>query len=257
VMSAAYQQPGLGESGGVARKTIPFEYAFRYSLTGIPGTTLSNTVTVSIESPFVAVSIGYGVIPVVSTLTFGATLPTGRDDLSLGKTTFSQMIESIANTVDEKAAFTKGTIGPGTAAVLTNGLRLNPRLAGRLLLGRGDADLDSHLLAEMFEAVGAPAGQVQFLYSLRDEGTGREFQSQPILNTAGLGIADGDRPFRYFAAPISFAPRSAIRMDVTEVSDFKGELHVALHGYKVLGGAGTPTDTASAMRRRSRRIRHR
>ena len=39
--------------------------------------------------------------------------------------------------------------------------------------------------------------------------------------------------------PISFAPLATIRMDITEKSDFRGDLHVALHGYKVLGG-GAP-----------------
>jgi len=64
------------------------------------------------------------------------------------------------------------------------------------------------------------------------------------LNIAGLGSADGKRPFRYFARPITFAPRATIRMEVTEVSDFEGELHVALHGYKVLGDPNSPTDVS-------------
>ncbi len=70
-----------------------------------------------------------------------------------------------------------------------------------------------------------------------DEATDREFQSDPVLNIAGLGAADGKRPFRYFAQPITFAPLATIRMEITEQSDFRGELHVSLHGYKMLGGA--------------------
>src|SRR5258705_240033 len=81
-------------------------------------------------------------------------------------------------------------------------------------------------------------------YVLFDEGSGREFQSEPIMTTAGLGSANGERPFRYFARPIIFKPRSTIRMEVTEVSDFSGELHVSLHGYKVLGDPDSPTGTA-------------
>ena len=87
---------------------------------------------------------------------------------------------------------------------------------------------------------------MQFLYALFDEGSGREFQSEPILNIAGLGAADGKRPFRYFAQPITFAPLATIRMEITELSDFRGELHVALHGYKVLGGAGHADGRACA-----------
>ena len=63
-----------------------------------------------------------------------------------------------------------------------------------------------------------------------------------MLNIAGLGAPDGKRPFRYFAQPITFAPLATIRMEITELTDFRGELHVSLHGYKMLGGAGTPAD---------------
>ena len=85
-----------------------------------------------------------------------------------------------------------------------------------------------------------------FKYALFDQGSGREFQSEPILNIAGLGSSDGKRPFRYFARPIEFAPRSTIRLQITEVSAFQGELHVSLHGYKTLG-------TPARQRRRDRR----
>ena len=102
--------------------------------------------------------------------------------------------------------------------------------------------LPAGILKDLFQVVGSPPEQIQFLYALFDDGSGREFQSEPILNIAGLGISNGDRPFRYFAQPITFAPRSTIRMEVTEVSDFTGELHVSLHGYKISAGAGTPTD---------------
>src|SRR6266480_1146175 len=125
VMLAAYQE-GLGESAFSARKTIPFEYSFRFSLSGVPGTTLSSPVTVSVESTFVAVSIGYGVIPAASTLTFGgrptsrpvaaAAPAAARGKDSLVTTTFGDLIASIAPAVGEREVLLKGTIGPGTAA---------------------------------------------------------------------------------------------------------------------------------------------
>jgi hypothetical protein len=59
-------------------------------------------------------------------------------------------------------------------------------------------------------------------YALFDERTGRKFQSQPLLNTAGLGISDEGHPFRHFARPITFAPRSTLRMEITENLDFRG-----------------------------------
>ena len=42
-------------------------------------------------------------------------------------------------------------------------------------------------------------------------------------------------------------------MEITEISEFQGDLHVTLHGYKTLGGAGTPTDVNQARMRRRRR----
>src|SRR6266404_582069 len=253
-MSAVYQQ-GLGEVEESDRRTIPYEYAFRFSLTGVPGTTLSSTVTVSIESAYVAVSIGYGVIPDSSPVRFG--VPEDRFDKFRGEATFDQitlgdLVNSLARANNEDGTRAARGLGPQTAVNLINGFRLNPRFAQRILLGQGSVPLDQQVLGAMFESVSAPADQVQFLYSLRDEGTGREFQSEPILNIAGLGISNGDRPFRYFAQPITFAPRSTIRMEIKEVSDFTGALHVALHGYKVLGGAGTPTYTARREVRRTR-----
>ena len=86
---------------------------------------------------------------------------------------------------------------------------------------------------------------IHFKYSIIDSGTGRELQNQPIHNIAGLGKADGDRPFRPFPKPMLFTPRSTIRIEVEEVSEgpiYSGAtLFIVLHGYKVLGyGMGLP-----------------
>ena len=134
----------------------------------------------------------------------------------------------------------------GAEAVFKNGLKLNPSVA-EVALHKAAGPLKPDVLDRLFQVVGSPSELIQFKYAIFDEGSGREFQSEPILNIAGLGSAKGERPFRYFAEPIVFRPRSTIRMEVTEVSDFKGELHVALQGYKVLGDSGTPT---SALQRR-------
>jgi hypothetical protein len=64
-MNREMLQTELGEVQALAsRRTIPFDYAFRYTLTGTRDTVLTSTITVSIEAAFTAVSIGYGVIPV-------------------------------------------------------------------------------------------------------------------------------------------------------------------------------------------------
>lgn len=80
---------------------------------------------------------------------------------------------------------------------------------------------------------------IDFKYSIVDSGTGRELQNQPIHNIAGLGEANGERPFRPLAKPMLFLPRSTIRIEVEEISTgplyTNAELFIVLHGYKMLG----------------------
>jgi hypothetical protein len=281
-MNPATFPTSLGEAPeATSRRTIPFDYAFRYELTGNPGSVTNKTVTVSIEAAFIAVSIGYGVVPKVTPIQFGPEIPqlttalptsltlsTDRDfrtfftmafvvavrgqrlptlrDIPLGV-----LLDALGPKLAETARLLKGETGP--EAVLKNGFKLNPDVAEVALQNDGRTPLDPSILKNLFQVVGAPPENIQFLYSIFDEGSGREFQSEPILNIAGLGISNGDRPFRYFAQPITFAPQSTIRMEVREVSDFEGELHVSLQGYKVLGGAGTPTGKIFRRLRRTRR----
>ena len=239
---------------GVERRGIPFDHAFRFDLTGVRDTVLNSTVTISIESSFTAVSIGYGVIADVQPVVFGIA---PRPQISIAPTppqnllsvTFAEVLVGL------NAALATTTLKgqTGSEAVLKNGIRLNPDVAELALQSGGAAGLDNAVFGRLFQAFGAPSELVQFKYAIFDEGSGREFQSEPILNIAGLGSAQGERPFRYFAKPITFPPRATIRMEITEVSDFKGQLHVSLHGYKVLGGANTPTGAAQQAARNRRR----
>jgi hypothetical protein len=268
---------GLGEGVAtpqVPRRTIPFDYVFRFDegnkneLKGQPGLVHNSTVDISIEAAFTAVSIGYGVVPKVHPIIFGLPPPqTGPIFLLaavpppppppppprlLFDTTLGDLLESLSTVLDEAVTISDskidGKIGPRTATVFKDGLRFNPEFAERLLL-TGGAERDEGILSQAFQAVGAPPERVAFKYALFDQGSGREFQSEPILNIAGLGSPDGKRPFRYLARPIEFAPRSTIRLQITEVSAFQGELHVSLQGYKTLGTAGTPTAPGRTRRR--------
>jgi hypothetical protein len=80
---------------------------------------------------------------------------------------------------------------------------------------------------------------IDFKYSVVDSGTGRELQNRPIHNIAGLGDANGLRPFRVLAKPMLFMPRSTVRFEVEEITDdgttVGAELFIVLHGYKTLG----------------------
>jgi hypothetical protein len=93
---------------------------------------------------------------------------------------------------------------------------------------------------------------VDFFYSIVDSATGRELQNHPIHNIAGLGEANGHRPFRPMAQPMLFMPRSTIRIEVEEISQGskiygyddqngrreRSRLFIVLHGYKILGYGG-------------------
>jgi hypothetical protein len=226
------------------RRTIPFDYAFRYELTGRPGNVINQTVTVSIEATFVAVSVGYGFLPKVTPIFFGPKPPAIIITAVPAKQSLRNIdLGALLDALEAKLRETSRLLRRENAAeaVFKNGIKLNPDIAEFALQNGGSIPLDASALASLFQAVAPAPENVQFLYSIFDEGSGREFQSEPILNIAGLGISNGDRPFRYFGQPIAFAPQSTIRMEVREISDFQGELHVALHGYKVLGRAGTPT----------------
>jgi hypothetical protein len=268
-MITAAITPAPGAAAMAAeRRTIPFDLGFRYTLTGERDRIQSGTVTVSIEASFTAVSIGYGVIPLVPVV-FGPGLardypapPSGPSVAAVASATpaaprplsdvsFGAVLNSLRRVLAEGKTPQRrdGARRPPRAVadlpeILATGMRVNPEVLSAVLLTGERTSLQASLLERLFQEVPPAPEQIQFLYALFDEGTGRAFQSDPILNTAGLGTADGDRPFRYFATPITFAPQTTIRMDVTEISPFPGELHVVLHGYKVLGEAGTPTGRA-------------
>jgi hypothetical protein len=217
-------------------RVIPFDYAFRYVLEGPPGKVQNSVVSISAEGSFTAVAISYGVVPEVQPIVFGpAAVP---DSPPLDPSfLFALSLGNISSGLDQflttKKISLKGETG--AEAVLKNGLKLNPAVAEFALSGQL---LSLDTMARLFQVVGSPSDLIQFKYAIFDEGSGREFQSEPILNIAGLGSAAGERPFRHFAQPITFEQRSTIRLEITEISDFKGELHVVLQGYKVLGYSG-------------------
>ncbi len=266
------EQQQLGEvRGGIyPRRQIPYDYSFVYKLMdpndpskSFVNATQSQTATVSIEAPFTAVSISYALLVPDSDIRFGPgdvsdlEREAGGGDIAGGaelklvprSLRLGEVIRSLARKLEEQTPKGRSNIGPRSAQILASGIRLSPELAQRFLLSHGEEELDAEDLKELFQPAGMAPERIQFLYALHDEGTGRAFQSDPIFNLAGLGIANGDRPFRYFAAPITFMPRTTIRLDVIPKSEFHGELHVVLHGYKVLGAPGTPTGRVAKRRR--------
>jgi hypothetical protein len=127
-----------------------------------------------------------------------------------------------------------------SGANLTRGFRLNPNAANLVAADLPLAQLADGTLGRLFETGSVAAEEVSFLYSLDMGNTGREYQSKPIHNIAGLGIANGDRPMRPFAKPMVFEPRSFIRLQIEELSGPPGTLFIVLQGYKILGTGRIP-----------------
>src|SRR5262249_34010162 len=127
-------------------RSIPFDQAFRYELTGRPGTVLSSNVTISIESSFTADSIGYGVVPKVQPIIFGPSPPPpvileavpGADSSSdLQSIKLGDILAALKAHLSETSTTLRGETGP--EAVLRNGIKLNPDVAEFALQGLGSA----------------------------------------------------------------------------------------------------------------------
>jgi hypothetical protein len=227
------------------RRLIPYEYQFRFDLLG-QKRVIKKTVEVSIEAAFTAVSIGYGVIPQVQSVTFGPSMddiPTppvrmisGVQRVALGDIPVSAILNAADRALSNLPGLSRDRLA--SDAAIRSGIQINPDVANLALQG---SPMDERTLGRLFRIAGSASTEIQFLFALSDEGSGRTFQSEPILNTASLGISNGERPFRHFSPPIVFEPRTTIGLEISEVANFVGELYVSLQGYKVLGGAGSPT----------------
>jgi hypothetical protein len=244
------------EQAAASGTTVPFDYGFRVELHGTPGRSVRRTIQVSTGGAFVAVSVGYGFIPAVEQKRFGLVQTPAAPGVvvggvraaprSLATITLGDVLTSIRTAI----ASSRGRSRDRMAAAFRTGFRVNPDVLSRLVSGQ---PLSADDAAALFELAGTP-GEVQFLYALADDATGREFQSEPILSTAGLGSAEGERPFRQYPMPLRFETGSIIRVDVTELEHEAGVLHMALHGYRILPGATVSAgpNAPPALRRRRR-----
>lgn len=196
-------------------KEIPYDYVARFILEGVPGRRQQDVINISIEGAFVATAIGYGVLPKRSEAPDAIGVP--PEDIILGPP---------AAPVLKQPIHLRDVVAQFGAALLGSNLRIN------------QDDLRAQLTDTVTCLMRRCCG-IEFKYSIVDSGTGRELQNHPIYNIAGLGTADGERPFRPFPKPMVFLPRSTIRIEIEEVSRGPlfagGELQIVLHGYKMLG----------------------
>ena len=201
-------------------REIPYDYVAKFLLEGIAGRRQQDVISISIEGAFVATAIGYGFLPKAPSLAKGidGSAASGPAVAALVARPI-QFPASLNELIAELAATT-----------------LAARLSPALTIDKDEAR--AHVAAALGCLFRHACG-IDFKYSIVDSGTGRELQNQPILNIAGLGTADGERPFRPFPKPMAFLPRSTIRIEVEEISEgslYAGaELQIVLHGYKMLG----------------------
>ncbi len=120
---------------------------------------------------------------------------------------------------------------------LLDGIRIRPSYWRIALADNGLlADrFPRELLNDVFERINRPE-EVSFRYTIFDGARGRDLQNRPIHNIAGLGIADGGRPFKNLARPLVCMPRASLRVSVEEQFG-RGNLFLVFQGYKVLGAA--------------------
>ena len=217
---------------------VPFDYVGQLTLDGVRRRVHETEININVEGGFVAASIGYSL-----------RVPDRRITLNLRDLCEGQQDDGGTGETDAP-----NTERPGGAAAIDDciidladvpltsfrdqdlqiGFRIKPELVPLAFFhGRLHPQLPASTVQELFEPLNLPE-QVSFRYSIEDTGTGRAWQNAPINNIAGLGVADGDRPFREFAWPMHFLPRSTIRLRVEEGFG-KGELYIVFHGYKKLG----------------------
>jgi len=222
-----------GNAAGLpSGRVVPFDYVSKFQLTGTPGNQIEDEVTINVEGGFVATSIGYGLgvdtldvtLNPVNSFSGAGTIPLGNVPLSAFPTD-----------------------------ALQGGIRVRPNFVRIAFTNGGfpEPSFPLDLLDRAFERLNRP-DDVSFRYSIFDTGTGRELQNQPINNIAGLGIANGDRPFKRLARPMTLLPRSTIRVNVEERFG-RGTLFIVFQGYKLLGAPAPAAGQMPAPRTRARR----
>jgi hypothetical protein len=194
---------------------------------------------VQLMEPFMGTQTAWNIIDF--TLLTPSKPPLAAGDALLVRSIASDALSFSMYSVPRQRTFSTisiGEIADGLESVdadLTQGFRLNSTFANLLT---ADVTLDSlsdSTKNRAFEAGSRASEEVSFLYSIDVLGSGRELQNKAIHNVAGLGIANGDRPFRPLAKPVAFEPRSSIRIQIEEIETLPATLFIVLQGYKLLG----------------------
>jgi len=238
VMPAAMRlrAAGAARARNETGSAIPYDAAASFELQGKPGRVVAGVINIDVDGTFVATAIGYGLeedcrrafeLPVIvpfGTDTAGETFRLG--DIRLGDIPPDVLIDGFR--VRPDPAFIDGnTTGPRVPL-------------DRVIAQASRSNVLEHRV---------PRSDVSFFFSLIDSNSGRELQDEPVNNLASLGKANGERPFRVLPQPLSFAPRSTVRLQVIENSEgVRGTLFIVLYGYKLLAASHCPESVVRALR---------
>jgi hypothetical protein len=189
-------------------KLVPFDYVSTLDLLGKPDNVVTDEVPISVDGGYVTTALGY----------------------SLDVPDVSVQIERPSEDGNLRTIELKHIIPVQT---LLDGMRIHPLRVRFAFTSDGRLSrVPQDMLGRMFQSLNLPDA-VRFVYSITDAGTGRDLQNRPVFNVAGLGIANGDRPFRILHKPMMFLPRSTIRVQVREVFG-RGRLFLVFQGSKIL-----------------------
>ena len=189
---------------------VPFDYVSTLDLTGRPQNIIEDEVPVNVDGGYLTLALGYSLDPQDTALQIQLN-PDAQAGVPLGSIRLKD-------------------IKPAQA--LLDGIRIDPIRVRLAFTGGSLSTVPAATAGRMFQRLNL-AGDVRFLYSIIDSGTGRELQNQPVHNIAGLGSPNGERPFRVLHKPMVFLPRSTIRVQVKEISG-RGRLFMVFQGYKML-----------------------
>jgi hypothetical protein len=212
----------------VGERAVPFDSVAKFELTGSKGNVVEDEITVTTEGAFVVSSLGYG-------------LAVEQEDVVLdGDGVAGAEHEDPPGSGIWVIDLNQVPLSAFPPSSLRDGIRIRPEYL-RVALQPGGTLADNlvpvpDIINRIFERLNR-SEDVDFLYSIYDAGTGQAWQNVPLYNVAGLGIANGLRPFKQLAKPAILAPRSTLHITVTEKFG-RGVLYLDFQGYKRIGAYG-------------------
>src|SRR5262245_2532989 len=224
------------QNAAAGTPVIPYDQVATFRLRGSPGNIVDGVVNIGIDGTFVATAIGYGF----------------EEERARGVVLPNEIRTQSTNTAGPTFQIGDITLGDIPSDALIDGFRVKPLPLIGADGNRADLVSLEQIVAQparngVLDRLAAPA-DISFFFSMVDTASGRELQDEPVHNLAALGKSNGERPFRVLPKPLSFAPRSTVRLQVIENTEgVQGTLFVVLFGYKILTPSHCPEPVVRAL----------